>query len=59
MCGYDKNYSALDFHHDKGKDSEISNLLFNLDKARDEAKDCILLCVRCHRELHNPECNTK
>jgi hypothetical protein len=57
MCGYNKNFGALDFHHDKDKESTISDLLFNLDRARDEAKDCILLCVRCHRELHHPECN--
>ncbi len=58
-CGYNKNYSALQFHHLRDK-------LFNLDsrkignssleKLRAELSKCILLCANCHHELHNPQC---
>ena len=57
-CGYDKNYSALVFHH-----KDPSTKLFclhqrNLRQPWDivivEAKKCILLCQNCHCETHHP-----
>ena len=52
-CGYDKCIDALDFHHKdpKLKKTEVSNLI---DAACfwDEVKKCVLLCCRCHTELH-------
>jgi len=60
ICGYDKNYSALCFHHRDPKEKtfkldsrKLSNtnwasLLLEIDK-------CDLLCSNCHMELHNPE----
>jgi len=60
VCGYNKNLSVLSFHHE-----EPSKKKFPLDirhlsnhswvKCQKEAKKCILLCLNCHGELHNPE----
>lgn len=59
-CGYNKNLSALDFHH-----KDPSQKLFQLDarsfanrdkkKIEEELCKCVLLCANCHREEHNPE----
>ncbi len=63
-CKYNKNYSALEFHHlDSSTKSfgitlrECSNN--KLEKLFEEAKKCILLCSNCHRELHNPHFSIK
>lgn len=58
-CGYNKNISALCFHH---IDADIKS--FELDtrslsnNKRDivikEAQKCVLLCSNCHAEEHNP-----
>ena len=58
-CGYDKNISGLDFHHQDGykKNFEIKIQYLNWrsdDEILEEAMKCILLCANCHRELHNP-----
>lgn len=57
-CGYNKNYSALCFHHTRDK-------LFQLDVRKcsntkwdsliEEANKCILLCHNCHMEEHYPQ----
>ena len=59
ICGYNKNYSALQFHH-------LYDKSFNLDsrriantsllKLRLELEKCTLLCANCHAEEHNPQC---
>jgi len=67
ICGYDRNFAALEFHH-----TEPSKKLFQLDlrslsnrkweAIEDEVKKCRLLCSNCHTELHNSDCflgNTK
>jgi hypothetical protein len=59
-CGYDKNISALQFHH-----RDVSKKSFSLDGRKlsntkmellllEHAK-CDLLCANCHSEHHNPE----
>ncbi|MBD3328428.1 hypothetical protein GF340_03940 [Candidatus Peregrinibacteria bacterium] len=58
MCGYNKNYSALIFHHKGGKDFKLdirslSNRTWQ--KVVSEYSKCVLLCHNCHSELHNPE----
>ena len=58
ICGYDKNFAALDFHHTNpnNKDLSVSSILKgrHKDKVRQEAKKCILVCANCHREIHHP-----
>lgn len=59
-CGYNKNVSALHFHH-----KDFTEKLFKLDvrvlsnkrweAILDEAKKCEILCANCHAEEHNPE----
>jgi hypothetical protein len=58
-CGYCKNRSALSFHHKNPPDKS-----FSLDSRHisnrswksclSEFEKCILLCLNCHAELHNP-----
>ena len=57
-CGYCKNLSALEFHHqyDKNIKLDIRAMSNNKEeKLAEEIKKCILLCAICHRELHHPE----
>jgi len=61
VCGYKKNFAALEFHH---VDPETK--LFQLDlrslsnrkwsAVLEEADKCRLLCSNCHTEIHNPDC---
>jgi len=59
-CGYNKNISALEFHHrdPNVKDHQLdSRTLSNrsMDYIMNEISKCDLLCSNCHREFHNPE----
>lgn len=57
VCGYDKNLSAIDFHHKHGKDFQLDmRRLSNnsLDVLEKEIERCVLLCATCHREEHHP-----
>lgn len=52
-CGYKECIAALDFHHVNPKTKEINlNANLNINTKLKEIKKCILLCCRCHRELH-------
>lgn len=58
VCGYDKSYKALSFHHKdpKTKSFDIShngNLLQDWDIVVKEVMKCELLCLNCHSEIHN------
>ena len=61
LCGYCKNYAALEFHH---KDSSTKSFQLDLrslsnrnwDKVLEELDKCRLLCSNCHAEIHNPDC---
>jgi hypothetical protein len=56
MCGYNKCYGALEFHHIDGsnKEGNINSMARDRDKtkAMAEVKKCILVCANCHREIH-------
>ena len=52
-CGYKECIAALDFHHVDPKIKEINlNKNLSLNTKLKEIEKCILLCCRCHRELH-------
>ena len=55
-CGYNKNLTAMEFHHMDPilKDSDwitLSKLKWT-DKLKNELDKCVLLCANCHREEH-------
>jgi len=55
MCGYDKYYGALEFHHKNPteKDVDWSKLrLRSKQKINEELNKCMLVCANCHREIH-------
>ena len=57
-CGYNKNYSALEFHHLESKEKDFhlgSAKTTNIDKLRKEVEKCILVCSNCHKEIHYPQ----
>lgn len=57
ICGYDRCIDALEFHHlEKDKKSfgiSQRGVTIAIDKAREEANKCILLCANCHREVES------
>lgn len=57
VCGYNKCKAALDFHHidPNEKDDRILNLINrkkSLEVIQKEIDKCVVLCCRCHREVH-------
>lgn len=63
LCGYNKSFSALDFHHEDPQEKD-RNIHFNqafktaptqerVDRVLGELKKCIILCSNCHREHHS------
>lgn len=55
LCGYNRSMAALQFHHldpDKKRfQLSLRGLARSLDKAREEARKCALLCANCHAEV--------
>ena len=57
ICGYNKNFASLTFHHREPKIKEVSWTklkLRSIDKIRKELEKCQLLCNNCHGEVHHP-----
>ena len=55
-CGYNKNLSALSFHHLQDKDFQLGLRKLSNSKWSDllqEVNKCQLLCSNCHMETHN------
>jgi DNA-binding CsgD family transcriptional regulator len=54
-CGYDRCIAALQFHHldpsTKSFTLSSNGVTRSLDRAREEAGKCILLCANCHAEV--------
>ncbi len=55
LCGYDKYFGALDFHHTNPKDKSfalsVKGLSYSWSSLVAEAAKCILLCKNCHAEV--------
>src|SRR4051794_13744217 len=55
VCGYDRYAGALEFHHLDPSTKEFGlgreGVTRSLDRARAEAKKCVLLCATCHAEV--------
>ena len=57
-CGYDKCYRALDLHHidPSKKDMGLGSIrasIKNWNIIVDELRKCVLICNRCHQEVHD------
>lgn len=55
ICKYDKCLAAFDFHHTDPlfKDFNISSKMTSWSTIKREIDKCVLLCSRCHREVHD------
>jgi transposase-like protein len=57
LCGYDRCRAALQFHHldPSTKLFEVSGrgVTRSLERAREEARKCVLLCANCHAEVES------
>jgi len=56
ICSYDKCWGALDFHHVDPQTKlfglTLREIQFSWDRILPEVKKCVLVCCRCHREIH-------
>lgn len=53
ICGYDRYYGALAFHHLNGKDMEVGQMKYHFEFVREASRHpMVVLCSNCHRELH-------
>jgi hypothetical protein len=55
VCGYDRHAGALRFHHldPGGQRMNVSagGIAMSLERLREEARRCVLLCSNCHAEV--------
>jgi len=57
-CNYSKCSAAMDFHHIdettkvRGIAEMVNDSSVNLELLKEEVSKCVILCCRCHRELH-------
>jgi transposase-like protein len=55
LCGYDRCPGALEFHHVDPADKSFAiadrGVARSIERARAEARKCILVCANCHAEL--------
>jgi len=57
ICGYNKNFACLDFHHLTKKNFSINSSsvrYLSEEEITDEVRNCRLLCKNCHNDLHHP-----
>lgn len=57
ICGYDRCYNALEFHHLDSDEKEFapSKIISNftpIETLIRELDKCVILCSNCHREVH-------
>lgn len=57
ICGYEEWIGALHFHHRDPLDKEFeisgAGVTRSLERARNEARKCVLLCSNCHAEVED------
>jgi hypothetical protein len=57
ICGYDRCVQALEFHHLDPEQKRFGvaarGITISLDRLREEAGKCILLCSNCHVEVES------
>lgn len=55
LCGYDRYAGALQFHHrdpaTKRFGLGVRGVARSLERCREEARKCVLLCANCHAEV--------
>lgn len=55
ICGYKRCLAALEFHHvdpaNKGFSLSHRGVARSMERAREEASKCVLLCANCHVEV--------
>jgi DNA-directed RNA polymerase subunit RPC12/RpoP len=55
LCGYDRFVGALHFHHLDPEQKRFSlshlGITRSLERCREEARRCVLVCANCHAEL--------
>jgi transposase len=55
LCGYSRCMAALEFHHVARDDKRFSlshrGVTRSIERAREEASKCVLLCANCHAEV--------
>jgi hypothetical protein len=55
LCGYDRSPAALHFHHrdpsQKAFSLGVRGITRGIDRLREEAAKCVLLCANCHAEV--------
>jgi transposase len=55
LCGYDRYTGALQFHHldpsEKSFGLGLRGVARSLERCREEARKCVLLCENCHAEV--------
>jgi hypothetical protein len=57
LCGYSRCLAAMDFHHPdpsqkEGYGTGALKSHWSFEKNKKELDKCVLVCVRCHREIH-------
>lgn len=63
ICNYNKTHKGLDFHHldPSIKEHSFGNLRGNIrgwETIVNELRKCVLVCCRCHAEIHDEDCET-
>ena len=55
ICYYDRCSAAFDIHHidPSAKEFTISSAMTSWERIAAELGKCVLLCARCHREVHD------
>ena len=55
-CGYNKCSEALEFHHKNPEEKDFNlsdrNLILDWQEIKKELDKWILVCAKCHREIH-------